>query len=70
MEEEARQILRAALQDPQAPTEDLGARIRARFAGLGDVRLAIQAREPLREPPDMGKSPVAATASRTRLRRR
>jgi hypothetical protein len=29
-------------------TPDLGARIRARFAGLGDVQLPIEAREPVR----------------------
>jgi len=51
MEEEARQILRAALQDPVAQTPDLGTRIRARFAALGDVQLPIETRQPLREPP-------------------
>jgi plasmid stability protein len=51
MEEEARQILRAALQEPAVPTPDLGARIRARFAGLGDVQLPIEAREPVRASP-------------------
>lgn len=51
MEEEARQILRAALQEPALSTPDLGARIRARFAGLGDVQLPIEAREPVRASP-------------------
>lgn len=51
MEEEARQILRAALQEPVTAAPDLGSRIRTRFAGLGDVQLAIEAREPLRAPP-------------------
>jgi antitoxin FitA len=51
MEEEARQILRAALEEPVAPVDDLGARIRARFAGLGDVQLVIEPREPVRPPP-------------------
>ncbi len=51
MEEEARQILRAALEAPTTPVEDLGARIRARFAGLGDVHLVVEAREPVRSPP-------------------
>lgn len=46
MEEEARQILRAALQEPVAPAQDLGARIHARFAALGDAPLAIEPREP------------------------
>ncbi|HEY4067876.1 MAG TPA: plasmid stabilization protein [Burkholderiaceae bacterium] len=51
MEEEARQILRAALQEPLAPTrDDLGARIHARFAALGDVQLPVEAREPVRTP--------------------
>lgn len=48
MEEEARQILRAALQDALAPAGDLGSRIRSRFAKLGDVELPIAAREPVR----------------------
>ena len=52
MEEEARQILRAALQEPVAQTLDLGTRIRARFATLGDVQLAVEARQTLREPPE------------------
>ncbi|MFN0182377.1 MAG: FitA-like ribbon-helix-helix domain-containing protein [Aquabacterium sp.] len=59
MEEEARQILRAALQEPVAPMPDLGTRIRSRFAALGDVRLAIQPREPGREPPTFGDAAAA-----------
>jgi antitoxin FitA len=50
MEEEARQILRNALL-PTEPAQDLASRIRARFAGLGDVVLDIPAREAVREPP-------------------
>lgn len=61
MEEEARQILRAALQESSAPTPDLGARIRARFAGLGDIQLPIEAREPVRVPPIPIEPPVART---------
>lgn len=53
MEEEARQILRAALQEPLAPKQDLGTRIRARFAALGDIQLTVEARQPMREPPDL-----------------
>lgn len=64
MEEEARQILRAALQEPAPATTDLGARIRARFAGLGDVQLPIDAREPVRPPPVLNK-PAAATSKAT-----
>ena len=51
MEEEARQILRAALLEAPNPTGDLVSRIRARFVGLGDVELPIAEREPLRPPP-------------------
>ena len=50
MEEEARQILRAALQEPVTQTQDLGSRIRARFAPLGDIQLQIEAREAVRQP--------------------
>jgi len=59
MEEEARQILRTALQEPTAATLDLGARIRARFAALGGVELQIAAREPVRPPPAQEESLVA-----------
>lgn len=62
MEEEARQILRAALQEPVAPAPDLGTRIRARFAALGDVRLAVEAREPVRQPPGLADSSPATPA--------
>lgn len=51
MEEEARQILRAALREPGASGSDLGARVRARFAALGDVELPLDAREAVRPPP-------------------
>lgn len=63
MEEEARQILRAALQEPVAPAQDLGTRIRARFAALGDVELALEPREPVRQPPDLGRAPPAAPSA-------
>ena len=56
MEEEARQILRAALQEPAPITQDLGTRIRARFAALGDTQLSIDAREPVRPPPALDES--------------
>ena len=65
MEEEARQILRAALQEPSAPMPDLGTRIRARFAGLGDIQLPIDAREPVRPPPTLDE-PSAGRAGRKR----
>jgi len=66
MEEEARQILRAALQEPAVPTPDLGARIRARFAGLGDVQLPIEAREPVRASPALGEPLVARPGPKKR----
>jgi len=65
MEEEARQILRAALQEPAVSTPDLGARIRARFAGLGDVQLPIEAREPVRASPVLDE-PLLARPARKR----
>ena len=51
MEEEARQILRAALAETPVPAVDLAQRIRARFAGLGDVVVPVADREPVRPPP-------------------
>lgn len=66
MEEEARQILRTALQEPAKPTPDLASRIRARFAPLGDVQLPIDARgDPVRLPPIL-EEPLAAPARATR----
>ena len=53
MEEEARQILRAALQEPLVQTLDLGTRIRARFAALGDIQLPTETRQAMREPPEL-----------------
>jgi len=49
MEEEARQILRVALNDVEPASTDLAERIRRRFAKLGDVQLPIAAREPIRD---------------------
>ena len=74
MEEEARQILRAALLEAPTPTEDLASRIRARFAGLGDVQLPIAEREPMRAPPSFDESsravrrPVSKRTPRTKRR--
>ncbi|HSV58168.1 MAG TPA: plasmid stabilization protein [Variovorax sp.] len=65
MEEEARQILRTALQEPAKPTPDLASRIRARFAPLGDVQLSIDARDPVRLPPIL-EEPSAVPARATR----
>jgi len=50
MEEEARQILRTALSEPEPASTDLAQRIRRRFAKLGDVQIPIAAREPVRYP--------------------
>lgn len=62
MEEEVRQILRAALlPSPQAEV-GLVQRVRARFAGLGDVQLPLVEREPVRTPPGFGTAPAAAPA--------
>lgn len=70
MEEEARQILRAALQESPPPATDLATRIRARFAGLGDVELPIAEREPVRPPPGFGEEPRPArgTAAKRSVR--
>lgn len=74
MEEEARQILKAALLAPGAPEADLAERIRARFRAIGDVTLPAVEREPVRPPPDFGvvkaaTRPPAAKRSRKVSRR-
>ena len=51
MEEEARTLLRAALQDDAPSSSNLADAIRARFRRLGGVELALPVREPIREPP-------------------
>jgi antitoxin FitA len=69
MEEEARQILRAALQHEPPQGLDLAARIRARVAVFGGVDLPIAPREPVRPPPTFddqtptAKRPRAASRS-------
>lgn len=75
MEEEARQILRAVLDEPEPAEEDLAASIRRRFAKLGDVQLPIPAREPVRSlvlaedaPPYGGAAPTRSGATKTRRR--
>ena len=50
MEEEARQILKAALEQPSSDKGNFIDRLRERFAPLGDVALPISAREAVREP--------------------
>jgi len=59
MEEEARQILRAALLESPVPAKDLATRIRARFVGLGDVELSVPRREPVRTPPSFDEDSKA-----------
>lgn len=55
MEEEARDILRAAVATEPKRGGDLGRAIRERFVSLGGVELAIPAREPIREPADFAE---------------
>jgi len=43
-EEEARQILRAALMETPPPTRDLGSLVRERFARFGGLELPIEPR--------------------------
>lgn len=53
MEEEARVILREAVERKEGPA-NLASAIRARFAPLGGVELELPPREPMREPPRFG----------------
>ena len=55
MEEEAREILKAAVARGSEGSRGLGTRIHARFAALGGVELPDPVREPIREPLGMGK---------------
>lgn len=54
MEDEARDILRAALATEKARPKNLARSIRARIAPLGGVDLPETPREPIREPGDFG----------------
>jgi plasmid stability protein len=56
MEEEARNILRAALAEKDATPRDLASAIAARFRPLGGVSLRLPGREAMREPPPAGKT--------------
>ncbi len=51
MEQEARDILRVALDEDAAPPRNLGTAIRELFRPYGGVELEIPPREPMREPP-------------------
>lgn len=64
MEDEVRHILRAALEETAVPSTDLGARIRARFAGLGDIQLPIAEREPVRPSPGFAQASAASSGTR------
>ena len=55
MEDEARNILRAALADEESTPRNLAEAIRRRFRPLGGVELSLPVREPMREPPKSGK---------------
>jgi len=54
MEEEARDILRAALSTDVSAPVDLGRAIHTRFAALGGIDLPPTTREPIREPTGFG----------------
>ena len=51
MEQEARDILRTALDEDAVPVRNLGTAIHELFKPFGDVGLEIPPREPMREPP-------------------
>lgn len=55
MEEEARNILRAALAKETATPRNLAEAIRQRFQPLGGAEFRLPVREPMREPPEPGK---------------
>src|SRR5712691_10022395 len=55
MEDEARNILRAAVLEGEAPSHNLAEAIRRRFEPLGGVKLPLPRREPVREPPKPGR---------------
>ena len=51
MEQEARDILKAALNEDAAPSTNLGTAIHRLFRPFGVENLEIPPREPMREPP-------------------
>ena len=51
MEQEARDILRSALEQEPSLGKDLASAVRSRFAPFGGVELELPPREPMREPP-------------------
>ena len=55
MEEEARTLLKAALTEGTVTGGSLADAIGARFGRLGGIRLRLPAREPMRQPPKVGR---------------
>jgi plasmid stability protein len=55
MEDEVRNILRAALSEEPPARHNLAEAIRRRFQPLGGVKLELPRREPMRDPPKPGK---------------
>ena len=55
MENEARNILRAALAEEAATPRNLAEAIRRRFRPLGGVELRLPVHQPMREPPKPAK---------------
>ena len=55
MEEEAREILKAAVVGEKTPQRNLADSIRNRFAPLGGLELPDPVREPIRRPPKLHK---------------
>jgi len=55
MEEEARTLLRAALTEDTVAGGNLADAIRARFRPLGGIQLRLPTRQPMREPPKVGR---------------
>ena len=55
MEEEARNILHAALAEETSTPVNLAKSIRRRFKTFGGIELELPTREPMREPPDLGQ---------------
>jgi plasmid stability protein len=54
MEEEARNILRAALAEEASKPVNLAETIRNRFEPLGGIELALPSRKPMPEAPELG----------------
>jgi plasmid stability protein len=55
MEEEARTLLKAALTEDTVAGGNLAAAISARFRPLGGIQLRLPTRQPMREPPKVGR---------------